>query len=177
VNAINPLNLAFCTNNAQFGVAIERWHESYQGLEVFQNASKIWVVLDAEDDNAAFLQSLVDDIWIRERCKIVVDSMLDIAKFKTDANVGHKMTVETFEVARGFRPMPQPNHTEIIRTLLEKPTPPETPQSACGDYGAQESWRIGGNAYQEPSRWTPTLPSRSNPDGSGHGNDGSGACF
>ena len=132
VNAINPLNLAFCTNNGQYGVAIERWHESYRGLEVFETASRIWVVLDPADDNAAFLQSLVDDIWIREKCVVTVGNVLDIAKYKTDACVGHKMTVETFEVARGFGPMPQRNHTERVKQLLEKPTPPETPQSPWG---------------------------------------------
>ena len=176
VNAVNPLNLAYCTNNAQHGVAIERWHESYRGLEVFENATRIWVVIDPADDNVAFLHSLVDDIWIRERCVATVGNVLGISKYKTDA-VGHKMTVENFEVARGFRPMPQPNHVEIIRQLLQKPTPPETPQSPWGGYGAAESWRSGGNGYQAPSGWTPKLPPRSNPVGSGHGNDGSVVCF
>ena len=179
VNAINPLNLEFCTNNSQHGVAIARWHESFRGLEVFENASRIWVVLDPADDNATFLQSLVDDIWIRERCAVTVGNLLYIAKYKTDANVGHKMTVETFEAARGFKPMPQPNHTEIIRTLLQKPMPaPETPQQTFGGYGAPESWGIRGNAYQAPSGKRIEVPSsRSNPDDSGHGNDGSGFAF
>jgi hypothetical protein len=178
VNAINPLNLQFCNNNSQHGVAIDRWHESFRGLQVFENATKIWVVIDPADDNAAFLHSLVDDIWIRERCLVTVRSILDVAKYKTDACVGHKMTVENFEAVCGFKPMPQQNHQEIIRTLLEKPMPaPETPQQTFGGYGAAESWGIGGNAYQAPSGWTHKLPPRSNPDGSGHGNDGSGVCF
>jgi hypothetical protein len=169
VNAINPLNLEFCTNNSQHGVAIARWHESFRGLEVFENASRIWVVLDPADDNVEFLQSLMNDIWVREKCVVTVGNLLYIAKYKTDANVGHKTTVENFEVARGFRPMPQPNHVEIIRQLLQKPMPaPETPQQTFGGYGAAESWRSGGNGYQAPSGWTPKLPSRSNPDG----NDG-----
>lgn len=178
VNAINPLNLQFCNNNSQFGVAVVRWHESFRGLQVFENATKIWVVIDPADDNAAFLHSLVDDIWIRERCLVTVRSILDVAKYKTDACVGHKMTVENFEAVCGFKPMPQPNHVEVIRTLLQKPTPPETPQSPYGGYGAPESWGIGGNAYQAPSGKRIEVPSsRSNPDDSGHGNDGSGVCF
>ena len=178
VNAINPLNLQFCNNNSQFGVAVSRWHESFRGLQVFENATKFWVVIDPADDNAAFLHSLVDDIWVRERCLVTVGNILDVTKYKTDACVGHKMTVEIFEVARGFKTMPQPNHTEIIRQLLQKPTPPETPQSPWGGYGASESWRIGGNGYQAPSGRRIEVPSSSpNPNGSGHGNNGSGFCF
>jgi hypothetical protein len=177
VNAVNPLNLQFCNNNSQHGVALAQWHESFRGLEVFENATRIWVVIDPADDNQAFLQSLVDDITIREKCLVAVGKLLDIAKFKTDANVGHKMPVEIFEVACGFRPMPQPNHVEVIRGLLEKPTPPETPQSRWDGCVASESWRIGGNAHKTPSGWKPKLPSRSNPDGSGNPNDGLGVCF
>jgi hypothetical protein len=171
VNAVNPLNLELCTNNAQHGVAVERWHDSYRALEVFQSATKIWVVLDASDDNAEFLHSLVEDIWIRERCVIVVGNILEIAKFKTDGKVGTRMSVESFEVACRFKPMPQPNHVELIRQLLEKPTPPATESQEHFFGGSGASWGIGGTGYQAPSGLRIEVPS------SGSKPDGSGFCF
>jgi hypothetical protein len=111
----------------------------------------------------------VNDIWIREKCVVTVGNMLEIAKYKYDAKVGN----ESFEAAFKFRPLPQPNHVEIIRQLLQKPMPAPVLQPSLG--GLSEPWQTGGTGYAPPSGWRPNLGS--NPNGSGHGNDGSGFCF
>lgn len=149
VNANGKLNLDYATNNSQFGVVIERWHNVYRDMPLFQNATKIWVVLDENDDNRAFLQSLIDDSWIREKCVITVGSMLDIAKYKTDARVPYKISFECFEQVWRFSSLPQPNEEERIQQLLRKPTPaPEPPLLGA----TSEYWRVGGSAASSAHR-------------------------
>ena len=59
VNGSNPVNLAYCGNNGWFAVALERWHESFAALALFEEATHIWVILNPADDNEAFLHSFV----------------------------------------------------------------------------------------------------------------------
>ncbi|MGA7640067.1 MAG: hypothetical protein WCB00_24255 [Candidatus Acidiferrales bacterium] len=171
VNAANPLNLQYASNNGQHCVALTRWHEDYRRLAVFKDAKHIWVVLDANDDNAVFLGSLVNDIWIREKCLVArVDSVLDVTKYKT---TNHKMFAETFETVFHFQPLPSPNHVELIRKLLEKPPVSKFAQLQPS-FGGVVPWQTsGGSGYAPPSDWKPKIPSGGNPDG----NDGSGFAF
>ena len=169
VNAANPLNLQYASNNGQHCVALTRWHEDYRRLAVFKDAKHIWVVLDANDDNAVFLGSLVNDIWIREKCLVArVDSVLDVTKYKT---TNHKMFVGTFEHVFKFVACPQPNHTAVIAKLLEKPVAAK-PALLSQSFGISEPWQTsGGSGYAPPSDWKPKLPP------GGTDNDGSGFCF
>lgn len=179
VNGVNPLNLQYCTNNCQHAVSIVRWDESYRRLEVFQRAEHIWCILDPNDSNEVFLQSLVADLWVREKSAVTVCSALDIAKYMVDARVGRlgvrgvRISLEAFETIWKFIQMPSPNHVEIIRKLLEKPEAAKLtplPQS----FGTSESWMSGGGGgYQAPSSdFEPKITS-----GGGNPNDGSGFAF
>ena len=181
VNGSNPLNLEFVTNNREHGVAIAGWHEAYRDLELFKNAAKIWVVLSPDDDNAVFCWALSSTTsGFGSGAYVTVGSILDIAKWKVDSRVGRwvgsngvKTAFETFEHVFKFQPMPQPNHVELIRQLLEKPEaakPAQLPQSI----GGVEPWMSGGSGYAPPSDWKPKIPSGGwNPNG----NDGTKACM
>jgi hypothetical protein len=176
VNGSNPVNLAYCGNNGWFAVALERWRESFAALALFEEATHIWVILNPADDNEAFLHSFVNDIQIRERCKVAVGSPLDIAKYAHDAGIPYKISFECFERACGFSPMPQPNHVEIIARLLQKAKPPE-PERMKTSW--QPDWQMGGSgASSGYSGVRIEVPSSgSNPNGSANGNDGSGFAF
>ena len=170
VNSANPLNLQYASNNGQHCVALTRWHEDYRRLAVFKDAKHIWVVLDPNDDNDAFLGSIVSDIWLREKCLVArVDSVLDVTKYKT---TNHKMFVGTFEHVFKFVACPQPNHTAVIAKLLEKP-PAKPAQFSQPSFGGLEPWMPGGCGYAPSADWKPKLGGGGNPDG----NDGSGCCM
>jgi len=145
-------NVAYATNCEQLCVGIETWHKEYRDLEGFTTAERIWVILDRREDNRAFLQSLSADIWVRERCRILVSDVPSICKYRLlwerarrspfppSSLVWLQADWSDFEKAYGFHLMPQPNHTELIAQML-KPPEPEKPSAFRGSSGWDEQWR------------------------------------
>ena len=150
-------NLAFATGLEQFAVSIDRWHEEYRDLEAFRDAERIWVVIDRRDDNGEFVRSLVNDIWIRERCVISVGyvsferwiqtvmrdrmhRMWDISPRKWESYDSSQ-----FEAAQHFVSLPQPNHVQRIEELLVPPPEPDKPTILGGSF--EEPWRNGGSGW------------------------------
>jgi hypothetical protein len=86
---------------------------------------------------------------------------------------------QQFEAVNKFQPFPLASHTDKLDSLLKSPKSEENrPSGFDGSWGGRDSWRIGGTGFQSPSgRRIDVPPSGSNPNGSGHGNDGSGFCF
>ncbi|WP_181522861.1 hypothetical protein, partial [Pseudomonas aeruginosa] len=123
-------NLVYATGLEQLAASIDRWHEEYRDLEAFRDAERIWVVIDRRDDNGEFVRSLVNDIWIRERCVISVGyvsferwvqtvmrdrmhRMWDVSPRKWESYDSSQ-----FEAAQHFVSLPQPNHVQRIEELL-----------------------------------------------------------
>jgi hypothetical protein len=142
-------NLAFATGLEQFAVSINRWHEEYRDLEAFRDAERIWVVIDRRDDNGEFVRSLVNDIWIRERCVISVGyvsferwiqtvmrdrmhRMWDVSPRKWESYDSSQ-----FEAAQHFVSLPQPNHVQRIEELL---VPPPEPEKIIPDGGGYNTY-------------------------------------
>ena len=120
-------------------VGIERWHETYALLPAFQRAERIWLVMNSSEDNRAFFQSIVGDIWIRERCLVSVDDgdslntqprqvgnwVQTVAKYKLLMDRPHNGSrpitdVSGFERIHNFRPLPLPSHTDKIAALCKR---------------------------------------------------------
>lgn len=143
------LNQQLAHNCAQPAIGIEQWHHDYASLPAFQAVERVWVVLNSSEDNRAFLQSIVDDIWIREKCRLSVGSYAGtpwvqaVAKWRLlmqrEINgPWYSFHTESFEQCHSFRPLPQPNHTQIIEALLKKPKSPEKPSSV----GSIDPWPL-----------------------------------
>jgi hypothetical protein len=154
-------NAILARNCAPTAVGIERWHPSYASLPAFRDADKILVVINSDDDNRAFILSLVDDIWIRERCLISRgDSRITEVRWtwvqqvckdrlmtqRANAGLREEYWRQPFE-GRYFVPMPQPNHTERIEGFLAAPKleEPDRPSSFGGPFA--EPWRNGGSGW------------------------------
>jgi hypothetical protein len=137
-------NVAFATGSEQFAYGIDSWHRDYRKLEVFQKAERIWVLLDAAEDNRAFLVSVAGDIWIHERCMVVRierGSLLHVFQSRfgwhrtyPPQTYGVAVADKAFEESNRFIPMPQPNHVRELDALLEPPKASDVPQ-AIGGYG------------------------------------------
>jgi hypothetical protein len=133
-------NVVLGTGSEQLVVAIDQWHQEYHDLEEFQNVERIWVVLDPREDNRAFLLSIVADIWVREKCLVVVSSVLDICRYRLawerDHHAGFMSSVydAEFETACKFIPMPAPNYVREIEALLVPAPAPDVPQPVGGLY-------------------------------------------
>ncbi len=140
-------NLQYATGLEQLAVSIDTWYEAYHDLEVFRDAERIWVVVDRRDDNREFVRSLVNDIWIRERCVISVGyvsferwiqtvmcdrmhRMWDVSPRKWESYDSSQ-----FEAAQHFVSLPQPNHVQRIEELLVPPPEPEKIIPDGGGYG------------------------------------------
>ena len=152
-------NAILARNCAQIAVGIERWHPSYASLPAFRDAHGFWVVMNSDDDNVAFLRSIVGDIWIRERCAVSRGhSLIGVVRWTwvqqvckdhllmQRANPGSREEWwrPRFE-ALYFVPMPQPNHTKRIEALLAPPTEPDKPTNLGGSF--EEPWRSGGSGW------------------------------
>ena len=137
-------NVAFATGSEQLAYGIDSWHRDYRKLEVFQKAERIWVLLDAAEDNRAFLLSIAGDIWIYERCMVVRierGSLLHVFQSRIGWHrtyppqaYGVAVADKAFEESNRFIPVPQPNHVRELDALLEPPKPPDVPQ-VIGGYG------------------------------------------
>jgi len=142
-------NLQYATGLEQLAVSIDRWYEAYHDLEVFRDAERIWVVIDRRDDNREFVRSLVNDIWIRERCVISVGyvsferwiqtvmrdrmhRMWDVSPRKWESYDSSQ-----FEAAQHFVSLPQPNHVQRIEELL---VPPPEPEKIIPDGGGYSTY-------------------------------------
>jgi hypothetical protein len=145
---------------AQIAVGIERWHPSYATLPAFRDADTILVVINSDDDNRAFILSLVDDIWIRERCVISRgDSRITEVRWtwvqqvckdrlmtqRANAGLSEEWWRQRFE-APYFAPMPQPNHSERIEAFLAPPKK-EEPERRFSFGNRFEAWRNGGTGW------------------------------
>jgi hypothetical protein len=114
----------------------------------------------------AFLLSIVEDIWIRERCvvsrgdsSVTTDSRWtwgqQVCKGRLLLQRENPRVVEEwwqpqFETGHRFQPMPLPNHTREIETLLEKPPEPEKPGpgGSWGEpYGFAKYGGFGSNSH------------------------------
>ena len=153
-------NVILAHNCAQMAVGIERWHPSFAMLPAFRDADRFWVVLNSDDDNAAFFRSIVGDIWIRERCAISRgDSRItevrwtwvqQVCKYRlmvqrANAGLREEWWRQQFE-APYFAPMPQPNHAARIEELLAPPKK-EEPARPFSFGGSIEAWRNGGTGW------------------------------
>jgi hypothetical protein len=142
-------NLAFATGLEQLAVTFDRWHEAYRDLEAFRDVERIWILLDRRDDNRAFLMSVVNDIWIRERCVISVGwksferwiqtVMRDRMHRMWDVSPRKWKSYDSsqFEAAQHFVSLPQPNHVQRIEELL---VPPPEPEKIIPDGGGYSTY-------------------------------------
>ena len=150
-------NLEFCTHAEQLAVAVDVWHRDYDRMPEFQNADRIWVILDPREDNRAFLSSIAANVWIRERCMLVRSSALDICRRRLMWDRDHNLRSTTsrefrdyddreFEQAHNFVTIPAPSCVRELDKLLEKPPEPERVSPVGGSFGApygpQQPWRI-----------------------------------
>jgi hypothetical protein len=146
---------------AQIAVGVERWDPSYASLPAFRDADRFWVVINSDDDNHAFFMSIVEDIWIRERCAISRgDSRITDVRWtwvqqvckdrlmmqRANAGLSEEWWRQQFE-APYFAPMPQPNHWVRIEVFLAPPTKeePDRPSGFGGPF--EEPWRNGGSGW------------------------------
>jgi hypothetical protein len=141
-------NLEYATGYEQLAVTIDRWCEAYRAMPEFQDAKRIWVVIDRRDDNRAFLMSILNDIWIREKCVISTEGVQTICKHRLLwERANHSAAIVDpafrladrldFETVHHFQAIPQPNWVRAIEKLLEPSLkPPEPPTQVSGGYGA-----------------------------------------
>ena len=132
-------NAELVAHLAQPVIGIERWHETYASLPAFQAAERIWIVMNSSEDNRAFFQSIVADIWIREKCLVSVDNgstpstqpqqvghwVQNVAKYKLLMDRPHdgswpNTDVSSFEQVHNFQPLPLPSHTDKIAALCRR---------------------------------------------------------
>lgn len=139
-------NVAYATNCEQLCVGIDQWYKAYRDLEAFQDAERIWVILDPREDNRAFLQTLAADIWVRERCMIVKGEVPCICKCRLLWERAHRSSLPSgliwlqaawsdFEKVHNFIPIPAPNCTAQLEALLSPPPKPEEPVKLGGFTG------------------------------------------
>ena len=158
-------NAILAHNCSQIAVGIERWHPSYASLPAFRDVDKLWVTLNSDDDNRAFLLSIVEDIWVRERCAVSRgDSLIGLVRWTWVQTVcKSRMMIERslhrewwssdtkqFEAIHNFQPMPQPNHVRELEALLAPPPEPEKPSpgGAWGEpYGFAKYGGFGSNSH------------------------------
>ncbi len=149
---LNGANNAILARNCtQIAVGIERWHPSYASLPAFRDVDKLWVTLNSDDDNQAFLLSIVEDIWIRERCAVSRgDSLIGVVRWtwlqqvckdrlitqRANAGLREEYWRQQFEVVHHFIPLPAPNCVREIEKLLEPRPEPEKPLPFDGGYSA-----------------------------------------
>jgi hypothetical protein len=135
-------NVQYGTGSEQFVVGVDQWRKEYQRLAIFQQAEKIWVLLDATQDNRAFLASIVSDIWLRERCivcRIASGGVLSIFQSRFTwhrmyRNSSLSLADEAFEKLDRFIPCPQSNHVQELEKLLEPALTPEQMNQIGGAY-------------------------------------------
>ena len=157
-------NAILARNCAQIAVGVEQWHPSYASLPAFRDADRFWVVINSDDDNVAFLRSIVGDIWIRERCAVSRgDSLIGVVRWawvqqvckdrllmqRANPGIGEEWWRPQFE-ALYFVPIPQPNHTRELEALLAPPPKPEKPSlggSWGGPYGFTKYGGFGSNSH------------------------------
>lgn len=160
------LNREYAHNYAQPAIGIEIWHHEYLSLPAFRDAEKIWVVLNSNEDNRAFLMSIVSDIWIREKCLLSVDNgatlctqpvrfgvwVQYVAKDKLRRDRPHdgsrpQTDMSDFEKVRNFQKIPLPSHMEKLDALLKSPKTGEAdrPSSLGGWWGSDDWRRYGGS--------------------------------
>jgi hypothetical protein len=170
VNGIE--NVECASRMGQLAVAIPRWYSDHD--EQFLPVTKIWVVITRSD--GVWLKSLLTaSPAIREKMRLCVCDDIEVLlglKAATDFAIfrGQNVSVDGFYESH-FMPIPQ--DAEQIEALLQPPKPPPTRTVWELD------WRIGGSPGSSGhSGARIEVPSSgSNPNGSGHGNDGSGMCF
>lgn len=165
-------NVAAASRMGQLAVAVPRWHPDYD--EKFSPGTKLWVVVTRSD--GAWLSSLLSaSPALREKMWLCVCDDVQVLlnlKLTTDIAIfhGQHVSVDGFYNLH-FKAMPE--NAEQAKALLQ---PPE-PQPVQTDW--QPDWRVGGSAgsggYSGGRIEVPS--SGSNPNGSGHGNDGSGFAF
>ncbi len=132
-------NAELVAHLAQPAIGIERWHTEYASLPAFQAAERIWLVMNSNEDNRIFFQSIVGDIWIRERCVVSIDDgdslntqprqvgnwVQTVAKYKLLMDRPHNGSrpitdVSGFERIHNFRTLPLPSHTDKIAALCKR---------------------------------------------------------
>jgi hypothetical protein len=154
------LNQQYVANCAQPCIGIERWHNEYMDLPAFQAVEKVWVLMNSSEDNRVFLESLVGDITIRERCRISVDNgatlnnqpvrfgtwVQNVAKAKLRMERPHdgsRPDTSGFETIYNFQPIPLASHKDKLNALVARTGEPEPdrPSSPGGSLGGEEEWR------------------------------------
>jgi hypothetical protein len=151
------LNAEYAHHLEQHAVGINAWHKEYVQLAAFQNAEKIWVVLNRGEDNRAFILSIANDIWIRERCAISVGTwpgstwvqaicksrMLKVWSLK--GREWWSSDTEQFEAVHGFQAYPLASHTDKLAALIAAAPEPEKTSAFGGPFGVDEwRWRWSG---------------------------------
>jgi hypothetical protein len=143
-------NVQYGTGSEQFVVGVDQWRKEYQRLAIFQHAEKIWVLLDATQDNRAFLASIVSDIWLRERCMVCRITSGGVLVVFQSRMTWHRMyqgrmlplADEAFEKLHCFIPCPQSNHVQEHEKLLEPAPTPEQMSQTGGEHPL-----YGGSGY------------------------------
>jgi hypothetical protein len=119
--------------------SLERWHPEYATLPAFQVAERIWLRMNSSENNPRFFQSIVANIWIREKCSVSVDNgatpntrpvqvvnwVQNVAKFKllVDRPLdGSRPNADlaSFELIHNFQPLPLPSHPDKIAALCKR---------------------------------------------------------
>lgn len=164
-------NVECASRMGQLAVAIPRWHSAYDTL--FVSVPSIWVAITRSD--AAWLKSLLTaSPEIRAKMRLFVGDLQTLFTLKRDTDLAiiHRQNVGVDGFYQSnFQPMPR--DTAHVDALLQPPKPQPTRTVWELD------WRIGGTAGSSGNSGARIeVPSSgSNPNGSGHGNDGSGMCF
>lgn len=166
-----PEIVEYAGQRGQFAIAIPRWHSAYDTL--FASVPSIWVAITWGD--GAWLKSLLTaSPEIRAKMRLFVGDLQTLFTLKRDTDLAiihrQNVRVDGFYEAQ-FKPIPQ--DAAQIEALLQPPKLQPTRTVWEID------WRIGGSAGSSGhSGGRIEVPSSgSDPNGSGHGNDGSGMCF
>lgn len=165
-------NVEAASRMGQLAVATPRWHSDYD--EKFSPVTKLWVVVTRSDGE--WLKSLLGALpAIREKMRLCVCDDIQVLlglKAATDYAIfrGQHVSVEGFYESH-FRPMPQ--DAGQVDKLLRPPQPQPTRTVWEPDWRMGGSAGSGGNSGVEIEVPSPG----SNPNGSNHGNDGSGCCM
>ncbi|HKR29727.1 MAG TPA: ImmA/IrrE family metallo-endopeptidase [Terriglobales bacterium] len=64
----------------QLAVGVETWHCAYAHLPAFASVERLWVVLNDNEENRAFLISIAADKVIRRRCRVSIRGVQWVAK-------------------------------------------------------------------------------------------------